>query len=50
MQAYMFRLYLEFARVMSPERDSGKMDYIHVPRVQQKAQDAAAAAIPDIEA
>ena len=25
LQSYMFRLYLEFARVMSPDRDNGKM-------------------------
>ncbi|KAI5453780.1 cryptococcal xylosyltransferase 1 [Naganishia albida] len=28
LQAYMFRLYLEFARVMSPDRDNGKMDFV----------------------
>jgi len=28
MQAYMFRMYLEFARLMSPDRDSGKMDFV----------------------
>lgn len=28
LQTYMFRLYLEFARVMSPDRDNGKMDFI----------------------
>lgn len=28
MQAYMFRMYLEYARLMSPDRDTGKMDFI----------------------
>ncbi|OWZ65552.1 beta-1,2-xylosyltransferase 1 [Cryptococcus neoformans] len=28
LQAYMFRLYLEYARLTSPDRDNGKMDYI----------------------
>ncbi|OCF60907.1 beta-1,2-xylosyltransferase 1 [Kwoniella mangroviensis CBS 10435] len=28
LQAYMFRLYLEYARLVSPDRDNGKMDYI----------------------
>lgn len=28
MQAYMFRMYLEYARLMSPDRDTGKMDLI----------------------
>lgn len=50
MQAYMFRLYLEFARLVSPDRDTGKMDYVHVPRVQQQTQSEAGAAIPNIEA
>lgn len=27
MQAYMFRLYLEWARLTSPNRDTGEMDY-----------------------
>lgn len=28
LQTYMFRLYLEYARLMSADRDSGKMDFI----------------------
>nr|ODN93002.1 beta-1,2-xylosyltransferase 1 [Cryptococcus depauperatus CBS 7855] len=28
LQAYMFRLYLEYTRLISPDRDNGKMDYI----------------------
>ncbi|ODN80875.1 beta-1,2-xylosyltransferase 1 [Cryptococcus amylolentus CBS 6039] len=28
LQAYMFRLYLEYARLVSPDRDTGKMDYV----------------------
>lgn len=32
MQAYMFRMYLEFARVVSPDRDNGKMVRVGNPR------------------
>lgn len=28
LQIYMFRLYLEYARLMSPDRDNGKMDFV----------------------
>ncbi|ORX35699.1 hypothetical protein BD324DRAFT_631296 [Kockovaella imperatae] len=32
LQAYMFRLYLEYARLISPDRDNGKMDYVHTQK------------------
>ncbi|ORY32933.1 hypothetical protein BCR39DRAFT_522439 [Naematelia encephala] len=28
LQTYMFRLYLEYARLVSPDRDNGKMDFV----------------------
>ncbi|WVF71389.1 beta-1,2-xylosyltransferase 1 [Kwoniella sp. CBS 6097] len=32
LQSYMFRLYLEYARLVSLDRDNGKMDYVHSPK------------------
>ncbi|CED82145.1 cap1-related protein [Phaffia rhodozyma] len=36
MQAYAFRLLLEFERAVSPDRDTGKMDFHYTPRSSGK--------------
>ncbi|KAL7421975.1 cryptococcal xylosyltransferase 1 [Cryptotrichosporon argae] len=52
LQAYMFRLYLEYARMVSPDRDSGKMDFElqEWHRDPVPAAEDPAVAGPDIEA
>jgi hypothetical protein len=54
MQAYMFRLYLEFARVASPDRDTGKMDYVYeeaaIPASLPLPMENAAEALAEAEA
>lgn len=50
LQIYMFRLYLEYGRLMSPDRDNGKMDFVMQEWHRDKPTHGIPSSLEEVEA